>query len=294
MDFFEDEDEYLGGGLGGRLLKSARAQTLRYSNFLITISTNRVPSNQDEEMELTGWLIDHLTALFGDFSKLNGYVLKPAGTRNEQLIKFPANNRIMGVRSKISIERGNTDKQRGQVHAHVLLEVAHEYLGQEHGAIGTGQDMGRKNVGVHVNVYGLREYLNYYIREMKLDKLPKKIYVNCRLLTKGTDNSNKWLTLQYIDKTVAKDNDGGTRDLIEDERVANNPELSEIKASMQDPDENIRMFREDILDGTEEDRAASPEPPVFQRTTAAPPSFVRTTAAAPSFVRTTKMKSFKK
>lgn len=276
MDFFGDQDDNFGEGTGRELLNAARAQSLRFSNFLLTISTNVVPQNLDEEIELTGWLLDVLGALFGDFSKLNGWVLKPAGTRNEALAKFPARNKIMGVRSKISIERGNTDKQRGQVHAHVLLEVAHEYLDQRDGAVGVGGYMGKPNLGVHINVYAMREYLNHKIQDMGIDdgRKPKKIYVNSKLLTKGTDNSNKWLTLQYIDKDIARDNGGGYRDLRQDEGEAP-AEMSEIREHMLNPQEDIAVVREDIVEAGAE---RTPSPPSFTRTTVPAPNFVRTTA----------------
>ena len=105
MDFDQAGD--FGEGRGGRdLMNAARAQTLRYSNFLLTISTNKVPQSDEERYELVDWLIRVLTPLMRDFDLLNGNVLKPPGTRNYEKSQFPPDNLIIKVRSVISIEIG--------------------------------------------------------------------------------------------------------------------------------------------------------------------------------------------
>jgi hypothetical protein len=211
------------------LLNAAYGQNLRFSNFMLTLSTNVKPKNDDEKDSLTNWLVMTTNTLFNDWAVCNGTVLKPAGSPNGDGMRFPANCKIISVKSRISVEQG--DNQHGQVHAHVLLEVAHEYTRQEHGAEGIGHEVDKPIIGVHVNVTTLREYLNSRIGEMDIEseRRPPKIYVNSRLLTKGTDNSNKWLTLQYINKDRARDNGGGTRNLRADEGQAADPALSRAR-----------------------------------------------------------------
>lgn len=308
MDFFQEG----GGGNAGRggggvaaLVNAARGQTLRYSNFLITISTNVRPHDEDEKDALVEWLLNHVGELFSDFDRLNGNVLKPPGTQNADMIAFPADNKIIKISSRISVEQG--DFQKGQIHAHVLLEVAHQYVNQEDGAQGNGNDTNRPHLGVHVNVFGLRNYLNRFIPDMNLApaRLPPKIYVNCRLLTKGTDNSNKFLTLQYLNKDRAKDNGGGHRDLRADER-AGDPALAHIREGLlngvpdigHDPETTVIQNNPEPPNWREDDRlglggSLSPdlEAPSFRRTTIPAPSFIRTTSSAPNFVRTTQPRS---
>jgi hypothetical protein len=266
-------------------MNAARAQTLRYSNFLITISTNVRPQSEDERDALVEWLLNTLGELFSDFDLMNGNVLKPPGTRNEDHASFPADNKIIKITNRIAVEQGAA--QQGQIHAHVLLEVAHRYVTQEHGAEGTGNDTGKPHLGVHVNVLALRTYLNGRIHEMQIDgsRLPSKIYVNCRLLTKGTDNSNKFLTLQYLNKDRAKDNDGGERDLVADGAAAD-PQLRHVQNVLLNgaPDIGYDPETHSVLRGTEDLR---PKAHKMARTTVPAPFFVNTTVPAPNFVRTT-------
>lgn len=217
-----------------------RFGNIRFSNFLITISTNVVPATspditeQEEERALTRWLRDNLNDLFNNWDELNGNVLKPAGSPNSQRQTFPAHNRIATVKSKIGIERGAA--QRGQVHAHVVLEVMHRYdtPTADNGPQDYGMD--KDYLGVHVNVTALREWLNARIHTMviPLYRQPMKVYVNSRLLTKNNDNTNKWLTLAYISKDVAKDNyqTGATRNLTQD-RLNADPELQDAHRVIQ-------------------------------------------------------------
>jgi len=302
MDFLETESGGIAGGAERELLKAARAQTLRYSNFLITISTNVRPQNDGEKDALTEWLIDRADEMFNSFDTMNGNLLKPPGTRNESKEAFPEENKIISVKSRFSVEQGQA--QRGQVHAHVLLEVAHEYIRQEDGADGVGQESGKDNLGVHVNVLALREWLNARIDQMQIDRRPEKVYVNCKLLTKGTDNSNKWLTLQYISKDRAKDNDGGRRNLREDEMNARDPELSRVRHNMLRGGLNATLEeydvrKDEIDDSPSEDflppgaLGGDPMAPTWRRTTVPPPEMKKTTISAPKFKVTSGMKKYK-
>lgn len=153
---------------------------LVFSNFLLTISTNVVPQG-DELGAISQWLIDQANDLFDDFARLNGTVLKPAGSPNHQGHTFGMDHLIEGVRSRITLERGD---QRGQAHMHVLLEVAHRYADNNQW----------NHRGVHVNAGMLRHYLNSKIPDMEIapHRRPESIYVNVRLLTKMTDNQAKW------------------------------------------------------------------------------------------------------
>lgn len=166
---------------------------------------------------------------------MNGNLLKPPGTDNAQYSQFPHDHKIINIRSRCSPEQGQA--QRGQVHCHILLEVAHRYLHQEDGATGEGNDTGKPYLGVHVNVLALREFLNsrIYRMDISFDRKPKKVYVKSDLLTKGTDNSNKWLTLQYISKDRAKDNGGGVRNLRRDEIDAHDREKSDARRALLRP-----------------------------------------------------------
>jgi len=241
MDFSQAGKGGRGRGGGDRdgeseLIKSARAQTLRYSNFLLTISTNVVPKNDDEKMALAQWLMNNCIDMFWNFDVLNGNCIKPAGTSNREKVTFPLDNKIIKIRSRIAVEQG--DMQRGQIHAHVLLEIAHEYLEQEDRAEG-GQG-GKANIGVHINVVALREWFNSRIPEMLIERSrwPPKIYINSKLLTTGTDNSNKFLTLQYLNKDRAKDIDGGVRNLVED-RAEAPTELQQIHQTLLHGSESV-------------------------------------------------------
>ena len=195
-----------------------------FSNFHITISSNVAPKDVWEQHNITAWLHEICAELFGDFSLLNGTVLKPAGSPSLPGTEFPAGYPFVSVKSRVSIELGG---KRNYVHAHVLLEIAHRLIASKN-------EYGYK--GVHVNTDRLRAALNARIHRMDFhgighSRQPAKIYMNCRLLTKGTDNSNKWLTLQYINKTVAKDNGGGTRDLRAD-REAGTAHDRAVQATM--------------------------------------------------------------
>ncbi len=212
-----------GGGAEDRLMNNAvHHQNLRYSNFLITISTNVVPNSDHELDALTDWLIAQSDDLFRQWHILNGTVLKPAGSNNQDGHGFPDPVQIISVRSRTAIEQGGT--QRGQIHMHVLLEVAHTYTDTVDGNEGMGID-DRPVIGVHVNVFQIRERLNAAIQTMNIDaaRRPPKIYVNSRLITRGTDNSSKWLTLQYLNKDLAVPDVGShgqPRNLRDDEEDA--------------------------------------------------------------------------
>ena len=161
---------------------------------------------------------------------------------------FPSDHKIVSVNSMISLEQG--EGQRGQMHAHVVMEVAHEYCAQEHGAEGVASD-GKQIVGVHVNVFRMRDYLNANIKHMGIaeERKPPKIYVNCKLLTTGTDNSNKFLSYAYINKTHAKDNNGGERDLHADKMRATD-DLRRIHDGLLDGE--VREVEGDVQQTSEE------------------------------------------
>lgn len=213
-------------------MNAINRQSLRFSNFLLTFSTNVRPGTQAELDALVNWLVESTDLMFHNWNILNGDVLKPAGTDNRTYTRFPDDHKIVSVRSRISIEQG---EGHGQVHAHILLEVAHEYVNQRDGAEGTGFESNKPNIGVHTNVTAMREWLNSRIHLMRLNEArkPDKIYVNSRLLTKGTDNSNKWLTLQYIDKTIGRaDGAGNIMNMRQAEADTNDPELSNVRQLM--------------------------------------------------------------
>jgi hypothetical protein len=304
MDYYQADD--FGDGAGGDILNAARAQTLRYSNFFLTISTNVRPHNEDEKDGLVEWLLSVLNELFTDWDLINGNLIKPPGTRNEDRVLFPENNKIIKIKTMTSIEQG--DFQNGQVHAHVIMEVAHRYLIQEDGAEGHGNDTGKAHLGVHVNVWALRTYLNDRIERMDIadDRKPPKIYVNSKLLTKGTDNSNKFLTLQYINKDRAKDNDGGVRNLRRDQERAN-PNLALARESLLNGGmahgTESTVLEKDEVDWRDDEQlgmggALSPVAPHFVVQGLQPPSMVYGTVPIPKFVKTTRTasgpKSFKK
>lgn len=281
MQFTGVGGDFGGGGYGNAIdnriaNEIQRFGNIRFSNFLLTISTNVRPQTTEdmdegeEEAALTHWLRDNLNELFGSFENLNGNVLKPAGSDNSARVEFPANNRIGTVKSRIGIERGAA--QRGQVHAHVLMEVMHRYdtPTDENGPQDYGMD--KDYLGVHVNVTALREWLNQRIDSMRIPvyRRPLKIYVNSRLLTKNNDNTNKWLTLAYINKDSAKDdNEGNMRDLVADRQRAD-LELQQARDTVNRHEKGRHL----VTGG--EVRA-----PPMARTTAAPvpPQMVRTTAA---------------
>lgn len=204
-------------------------QNLLFSNFLLTISTNVVPINHQERVALAGWLRDEANNLFDDLAMLNGTVLKPADSPNEEKATFDDDNRIERIKSVVALEAGD---QRGQMHMHVLVEVAHRY--RDH----TNAWGGR---GVHVNVKALRDYLNGQIHLMQISpaRRPGKIYVNSRLITSQANPSAKWLTLAYINKQRDNPTNGQQpRNLVND-RLAAPPEEQRIHAAMQQPAEEF-------------------------------------------------------
>lgn len=200
-----------------------------FSNFILTISTNVVPTSAAEEAAAHQWLMDECNNLFDSWATLNGGVLKPAGTPNAQRAAFPDNHFIEGVRSRVTLERGDV---RGQAHAHVVLEVAHRY----HGGNGGIQ-------GVHVNATAIREYLNSRIHLMEVDNLPNSIYVNARLLSRASDQQKKWLALQYI----GKDRDAVGRDLAAMRR-AGTAEERNIEQGLLQPDAEFNPLVNPVAD----------------------------------------------
>lgn len=188
-----------------------------FSNYLLTISTNVVPQDDAEHDEVADWLVVQANNCFDDWARLNGTVLKPAGSPNQDRHTFPANHLIEGVRSRVTLEKG---EQRGQVHMHVLMEIAHRYSNPNQWNLR----------GVHVNVSALRMYLTSQIPTMNIDpaRRPYKIYVNCRLITRLNDTQAKWMTLQYI----GKDTDKTGRDLLADARMFGTQEEHDIANGM--------------------------------------------------------------
>ena len=60
------------------------AQPMLWSNFLVTINSNVRPLTLPQRIGMTQWLRDGLETLFSDFDLLNGRVLKPAGSPNDE------------------------------------------------------------------------------------------------------------------------------------------------------------------------------------------------------------------
>lgn len=208
-------------------LINAHGQNVLFSNFLLTISTNVVPNSDQERRAVAQWLRDEANNLFDDLAMLNGTVLKPAGSANEEKANFDDDNPIERIRSRVSLEAGD---QRGQMHMHVLIEVAH--LRQE-----SPNNWG--STGVHVNVKALRDYLNGQIHLMGIapGRLPQKIYVNSRLITSRDNPSAKWLTLAYINKQRDNPKNGqAPRNLVAD-RLAAPQEDQNIHRAMLQTDE---------------------------------------------------------
>ncbi len=195
-----------------------RGETMRWSNFLITISTNVKPHTYMQRVNLTNWLRGACGELLSDFDSMDGVLIKPAGAPNDQEIRFGPNNRIAGVRSKVTIEQGPVKKQ---MHAHILVEICHHYA--ERNRYGY--------CGIHINRRTLNEFFDARIPQMDIpaNMRPGRIYVNSRLLTKGTDNSSKWLTLAYLDK----DRDARGRNLAADRAAAPDPDRAIRQNFMQ-------------------------------------------------------------
>lgn len=210
-------------------LINAHGQNVLFSNFLLTISTNVVPNSDQERRAVAQWLRDEANNLFDDLAMLNGTVLKPAGSANEEKANFDDDNPIERIRSRVSLEAGD---QRGQMHMHVLIEVAH--LRQE-----SPNNWG--STGVHVNVKALRDYLNGQIHLMGIapGRLPQKIYVNSRLITSRDNPSAKWLTLAYLNKQRDNPSNGqAPRNLVAD-RLAAPAEEQNIHRAMVQSDETF-------------------------------------------------------
>lgn len=210
-------------------LINQHGQNLLFSNFLLTISTNVVPVDDQERRALALWLRDEANNLFDDLSMLNGTVLKPAGSANEEKATFDDDNPIERIRSRVSLEAGD---QRGQMHMHVLIEVAH--VRQE-------SPNGWGSTGVHVNVKALRDYLNSRIHTMGIApaRMPPKIYVNSRLITSRDNPSAKWLTLAYLNKQRDNPSNGQAPRNLAADRLAAPAEEQRIHHSMLQPEETF-------------------------------------------------------
>jgi hypothetical protein len=188
---------------------SKRGRTMRWSNFLITISTNVIPHSIMERINITNWLRTVTGELFYDFDSINGTVIKPAGSQNNSYARFGPSHKIDGVKAQVTIEEG---KKKGQMHAHVLFEVCHHFTDRNQFGL----------VGVHLNRLAIKEFMENRIPSFPTvdERKPKSIYVNCRLLTSKTDTSSKWLTLSYINKDL----DAAGRNLKADRQKASTDE----------------------------------------------------------------------
>lgn len=170
-------------------------EPMRWSNFLITVNTNVKPDNLMQGVALTEWLMESCEELFSDFDSMNGRVLKPAGAPNDEFPKFENNHKISGVSTRVTVEMG---AQKGLVHAHILLEICHHY----------DQKNKYGYAGVHINRTLLHDFFKSRIEFVRLPdgKKPKSVYIDSKVLTTSTDNSNKFLTLHYLNKDRARDN----------------------------------------------------------------------------------------
>lgn len=200
------------------ILERGDEDKLVFSNFHITVVVN-TNAQPDEEEPIGTWLYDNCVEIFGSWGSLNDYCFKPAGTRNEDEIHLDDVNgiRVISVRTVIGLELGGA---RNHMHAHCMVEVAH-ISGNAH-SLSREAPSGKEYKGVHVNVATMKQFFNERLQNLDIarHRIPEKIYLNCRLLTTGTDNSNKFLTVQYIGKTVARDNFGGERNLVNDRLMA--------------------------------------------------------------------------
>lgn len=176
-----------------------------------------------QRVNLTTWLKESVGDLFEDFDSINGNVIKPAGAPNGNFVRFGAMHKVDGIRAQITIEEGG---RRGQMHAHVVLEVCHHYTDRNKYGL----------TGVHVNRQGIINHMNGRIPNMPVpnNEKPDNIYVNVRLLTKQTDNSSKWLALSYINKDV----DAAGRDLAAD-RLNADQDLQDIHRSFRERGEDL-------------------------------------------------------
>lgn len=218
-----------GGGrrrLDAALERAAFQPGMRWSNFLITVSTNVIPESNLERIAITNWFHDTLGDRFSDFDSLNGHVIKPAGADNGDNARFEAGHQITGIKVRITVEEGAV---RGQMHAHVLMEICHSYTEPHEHYHGTG---------VHINVRSLREVLNAQIPNMPIaaGRRPASLYINSRLLTRQGDVSSKYLTLSYIRKDV----DVHGRDLAADRAHAAGTRDGEISDRFRDHDHVYR------------------------------------------------------
>jgi hypothetical protein len=193
--------------------------TMRWSNFLITISTNVSPHTYMQRTGMTQWIYNVAQDLFQDFETLNGVLIKPAGSQNDAEERFPEDNLIAGVKARVTIEQGPGKKQ---MHAHILVEICHHYTNRNEYGL----------AGVHINRKALNNYWDSRIDEMPIPPImrPRKVYLNNRLITKGTDNSAKWLTLAYLNK----DRDAEGTDLQKARRNASEPDKMIYASFMTD------------------------------------------------------------
>lgn len=212
--------------LNNALQRAAAGRNMRFSNFLITISTNVVPQNAMERINLTRWLEAALQQEFYDFHRMDGNILKPAGAPNDQMVPLGYNHKVRTIQTMVTVETG---ARRGQLHAHVLLEICHNYVHANQYGL----------TGVHINRQGLQESLNRHIHTMPVPaaRRPQSLYTNIRLLTRANDNTNKWLTLHYLNK----DRDVAGRDLRAD-RAAADPTLEDAARSFETRAFGINTF----------------------------------------------------
>jgi hypothetical protein len=148
-----------------------------WSNFLITVNTRIVPQTDGERVEVARWLQGCCQDLFDDFDSLNGVLIKPAGSENGDREEVDADG-VVGVRARVGIEQG---PDRGHMHCHIVVEVNH--------TLGEPNEHGQK--GVHVNRAALQRFFDERLGRMNIpeERRVRKVYLNNRLLTKGTVSS---------------------------------------------------------------------------------------------------------
>ena len=100
------------------------------------------------------------------------------------------------------------------------------------------------------------------------------------------DNSNKYLSLQYLNKDLARDNGGGIRNLRHDEHVANNREDSRarqllLRGGLEDGPEHYELDVQGVGGALTPPQAQSPDPehvfspsPPLQRPPPVPPQMI--------------------
>jgi hypothetical protein len=98
-----------------------KTSNVRYSNYLITISTNYRPKSEGDYYDMAARLEELLHVAF-NYQSMDRYVFDFIGDHKDDEWKTPY---IVQAEANWGVELGRNSKG-GRIHAHIIVEVAHK------------------------------------------------------------------------------------------------------------------------------------------------------------------------